>query len=136
MEAEALTLLRGVEAVALKEAEEVIPGLKREMDPTLPEEMRTGAGYQKYFREFMQKYEKENENEEPEERSQTAEERAYLRLFRKIRLLSMGVMETDYKVWPVGASTHETGTSWGQPSWRLRLMRAFMIGASADTEGK
>lgn len=104
------------------------------MDPTLPEEMRSGAGYQKYFSEKIAEYEASKAVEKPEEVTQTEEERAYLRLFRKIRLLSAGVMESDYKVWPVLANSHEIGTMWAQPSWRLRLMRAFMNGVNVENE--
>jgi hypothetical protein len=134
LDAEALSILRNEEEKDLAAADIVIPGLKKELDPSLPEEMRSGAGYQKYFSEMMQQYEAESERDQPEEVSQTEIERAYLRLFRKVRLLSAGVMEADYKVWPINANSHEMGTMWGQPSWRLRLMRAFMSGVNTETE--
>lgn len=103
-------------------------------DPTLPEDERDGAGYQAYFLRMMEgaKQGKPGLTDEPRDEY----ERIFLRLMRKIRQLATAVMESEYRVWPVCSNTHQIGTAWGQPFWRMRLLRSFLSGYqdAADDE--
>jgi hypothetical protein len=100
--------------------------MKVEGDPSLPEDERTGPGYAAYFERMMETAKKGKPGLADEPRSDY--ERTFLRLMRKIRQLAGAIMESEYRVWPVCSNTHKIGTAWGQPYWRMRLLRSFLSG--------